>query len=674
MKRIIVAAAVACAAGGVLAGMLTVEPGGLTAEEALAKIRTARAGGDAEKWTVRVRGFNVLERTVTLTEADHDIEFAGDGRAAFSGGVRISGWTEEGEGVWSAPAPRNGSGEVAFFDQLWVGSRRAPNARLPNDGYLTVSAATQVVARTDAKGPVYAERAVVTNGALRVLAGIPADELAYAQAGIINAWSYGRRPVGGYDPATGALLTESRERLDGWKVWKPVTTLIELFNVRSAFDAPGEWFLDMKAGRVLYRPLPGEDMASAVVIAPRTGLSALFRVKADSLHRRYSRNVTWRNIRFGFTSATMSGNAPETVFHGQSAQTSDGVIELDGAHNHAFVGCTVSHTGNYAFRFNDGCLSNAVVNCRMSDLGAGGVWMGMRNAPRVPRAIVYPDSPLSTAFNLISNCTITCGGRYNPEGTGVALTHCSDTKVVHNDIHDLYYTGVSVGFVWGFVGSAAQRNEIAWNRIYDLGKHVMSDMGGVYTLSTSFGTTVHHNEIHDVWGLFYGGWALYFDQGSEGIVMRDNVCWNTTDAGFHQHYGTGCVVRNNVFAFNRSVAAVRGDVSEKHGTPCSFHFVNNIVYIDSALMTDRGASDMGGIWANNLWYDVRGIEKARFGGGRTWSDWVASGKETGGAFADPKFVDAAKFDFRLQGDSPALKLGFKPIDLSGVGPTKGGCL
>jgi len=675
MRSLAILLSAAFAAGSLCGAALDVSPDGLDVEAVLAKVRAARAAGDQSLWTIRVRGFNVLPHTIVLTDADHDLEFVGEDGATFSGGVRLDGWRDEGNGVWSAPAPRNDAGEVELFDQLWVDNRRAQNARLPNEGYFGISSVTQFVARTDAKGIVYRERAAITNAAVRALASLSADELPFAQVGVVHLWSYSRRSLVAFDPSTLTIDTESREPLNGWKTWLPRKTMFEFFNVRSAFDAPGEWFLDMKARRVLYRPLPGEDLSRSLVVAPRTGLSRLFRVKADSFRRRYSLNVSWRNLRFAFTSATPSSatidlhNRFVPIHQWQSASSSDGALELDGARCYSFVDCEVSHTGNYAFRFNDGCMSNAVVNCRLHDLGAGGIWMGLRNSRRVPRAVVLPDFPQATAFNLVSNCTITCGGRYNPEGTGIVLTHCSDTRIVHNDIHDFYYSGVSAGFVWGFVGSLAQRNEIAFNLIYDLGKHVMSDMGGVYTLSTSFGTVVHHNIIHDVWGLLYGGWALYCDQGSEGIVMRDNVCWNTTDAGFHQHFGSGCEIRNNIFAYNIKNGAVRGDVDVKFGVPCPFHFVNNIIYVDSGLFTDNKTLAIDGVWANNVWYDTRGINCARFGR-LDWNGWCSLGKESCGVFADPKFVDPNHFDFRLRPDSPALTLGFKPIDLSTVGPIK----
>ena len=670
-------------------GDLTVAPDGLSASAALEKIRAARAAGDMSAWTVRVKGFNTLSETLRFTDADHDIAFVGEAGATLSGGTRLSGWTKNPAGWWEVAAPRNAAGEPVYVEQLWVNGRRASHARLPNEGYF------HVVKPTIAKGTAaaYLEQATLTNVEAKVLAELSSADLPYTQLCLISKWTHARRILRGYDATTGRIETWSPAEWRPWQKWNERETLVWFENVRSAFDAPGEWFEDMAAGKLCYRPLPGEDMAKLEIVAPGAKLSRLVDMCGDYANGKAVRNISFRNIAFAYSEATPTtgselrqahrtdayvirpaANGPVECWQYQAAAGCDAALTFEGVRNIAFTDCTVVHTGNYALRFNSGCVSNSVVNCTLTELGAGGVWMGSRlDCPgkngEIARRILRPTRPDSTAFNLVSNCTITCAGRYNPEGTGVALTHCSDTKVVHNEIRDIYYTGVSVGLTWGFQGSVAQRNEIAWNRISDLGKSVMSDMGGVYTLGTSYGTHVHHNEIHDVWSFSYGGWALYCDEGSEGIVMEDNVCWNTTDGGFHQHYGAGCVIRNNVFAFNRELGAVRMIRDVVQGVPCTLNFVNNIVYVDHGPLAGRGVRRVGGIWANNVWWDARGKGREDLDGDK-WEGWVKSGKERGSVFADPKFVDAAKYDFALRPDSPALALGFRPIDLTGAGPVR----
>ena len=379
--------------------------------------------------------------------------------------------------------------------------------------------------------------------------------------------------------------------------------------MRTAFDAPGEWFFDVKAAKVLYRPLPGEDMAKATIVAPSAKISQLVAFRGDPDKGAYVHDVSFRNITFAHSDVTPSsgtairaehpavkfvggGLGPTESWQHQAASGSDGAVTLQGAQRISFEGCRVRNTGNYAMRFNDGCTSNRVVGCTLFDLGAGGVWMGsgvghVAKGETMKRRVIKTLAPRSTAFNLIDNCTIRQGGRFNPEGTGVAYTHVSDSKVLHCEIHDFFYTGVSVGWTWGFQGSIAQRNEIAFNKIYDLGKGIMSDMGGVYTLGTSYGTTVHDNVVHDVWSYSYGGWALYTDEGSEGIVMERNLCWNTTDGGFHQHYGAGCIIRNNVFAWNKMLGAVRMARQVVQDIPCTLNFVNNIVLVREGPLVGR---------------------------------------------------------------------------------------
>lgn len=658
----------------VASSSFTVEPNGLTLEEAVSRVRMSRASGETRVVNVRIVGENHLASPLLLTEEDHDIVFEGLNGASVSGGRTLGPWNARDDGVYEADAPRTADGQVMFVDQMWINGRRAPCARIPNDGYLKLSESEQkAVTNLPFGRETFVERTTFSDERVNALLQTNASELRFVQMGVLHKWSFARRPISSLDLVSRALVTESDDRWCWWKKWNGRETLVYFENVRGGFDAPGEWFLDVLAGKVLYRPLPGEEVESIVAIVPLPWMSNLISIHGRPGERQYVRNLTFRSISFLHSACVNRSrvNAPVPVRQGQAANGSDGVIMLEGAVGCRFENCRVAHTGNYGMRLYDGCVSNFVVGCVFEDLGAGGISLGERmddpaRKASVSRRVILPTHPLSTAFNVVSNCTVRCGGRTNPEGTGVVLGHCSDSKVVHCDIHDLYYSGISVGWSWGYVGSVAQRNEIAFNRIYDLGKGVMSDMGGVYTLGTSFGTRIHDNVIHDICSHAYGGWALYCDEGSEGIVLERNICWNSTDGGFRLHYGSGCIVRNNIFAWNRQVGAVRLSRCEFDGVPSSLDFVNNIVLVRGCPLVEKGSLSTYGVWANNVWYDVCGGESAMLNGS-DWRHWVDLGRESSGRFADPCFVDAESFDFRLKANSPALELGFKPLAQESAG-------
>lgn len=672
------------------AGELVVSPGGLSPQGALERIRAEKARGNKEAWTVHVKaGHYPLAKTLVFTPADSGtpnapVTWIGEDGAVLAGGQEIKDWQDDGNGVWSAPIPKAPDGKPAYFEQLWVNGRRAERARLPNTGYFKIDAPA-IAPDASVRGR-FVEHATVTNVEAAVLAQLPKDEMPYAQMCVVHKWSFARRILRGYDAATGTVETWSPSPWHGWQKWSARETLVHFENVRSAFDAPGEWFYDVKAGRILYRPRAGETRESLQAVAPSAKISQLVAFQGNPDAGAYVHDIVFKNLGFEYSDATPTSPAavkaehPEVDFAGggkgpteswqhQAASGSDGAMTAEGVQRLVWENCRFRHTGNYALRFNDGCTSNRVVNCVLEDLGAGGIWMGatrgyVAKGEVLKRRVIKTLAPRSTAFNVVENCVIREGGRFNPEGTGVAYTHVSDSKVLHCDIHDFFYTGVSVGWTWGFAGSVAQRNEIAFNKISDLGKSIMSDMGGVYTLGTSYGTKVHDNVIHDVWSYSYGGWALYTDEGSEGIVMERNLCWNTTDGGFHQHYGAGCIIRNNIFAWNKTLGAVRMARQVVQDIPCTLNFVNNIVVVREGPLVGRGPRGVGGIWANNVWYDYSGQPELD---GLDWKAWSECGKETGSIYADPQFENAAANDFRLKLESPALTKGFKTWDYAQAG-------
>jgi parallel beta-helix repeat protein len=163
----------------------------------------------------------------------------------------------------------------------------------------------------------------------------------------------------------------------------------------------------------------------------------------------------------------------------------------------------------------------------------------------------------------------------------------------------------------------------------------------------------------------YGGWGLYTDEGSTGIVLENNIVYRCKSAGFHQHYGKENVIRNNIFAFNRENQLMRSR-EESH---LSFFFTNNLVVFDSGHL-------LGSTWKNdrfvldgNLYWDTRlaADPSAMKFAGASLEQWRARGHDEHSVLADPKFEDAAKADFRLQPGSPAVPLGFRSIDTSQVG-------
>jgi hypothetical protein len=194
---------------------------------------------------------------------------------------------------------------------------------------------------------------------------------------------------------------------------------------------------------------------------------------------------------------------------------------------------------------------------------------------------------------------------------------------------------------------------------------MMSDLGGVYTLGVSPGTEVSYNRIHDVSSYGYGAWGLYTDEGSSFVTLTHNLVHDVESESFHQHYGEGNVVTNNILAYAGG-GQVRRTRDESH---TSFHFLNNIIYFENGapLYADSYASWTPGAYDMdyNVWWDPTAcnLEWA----GYSWEDWQALGNDTSSVVADPLFADAAALDFTLDPASPAISLGFEPWDWEAAG-------
>ena len=589
-------------------------------------IHAARIRPAGELCTIWLRGGTYeLPEPLVLEKEDSGIVIAAEKNAKpiLSGGRRINGWKEK-DGVWQAKA------ENWHFRSLFVNGHRATIARTPNTG---------------AFFRMQGERLSDKPAQFKFAAGeIKPEWVQEPDATIVafEKWTDFRRFI------RAVTTNDNVVRLSGDAASHTHESGARYFveNTADSLDAPGEWRLDRRQSLVSYRPLAGEKLASAEIIAPR--LDELLIIKGAS-------NVVLRGLTFSHTDWEMPDDG---YTDRQAAVHVPGDLRAEAAVNCAIERCEFSHLGGYAIDFGRGCQRNHVIENTIFDIAAGGIRLGVPDEKK-------PDASSANHSNIITDNEMRALGRVNAPAVGVLILQSGTNHVAHNHIHDLYYTAISVGWNWGYQETPCRENIIEFNHLHNIGQNMLSDMGAVYTLGIQHGTVVRNNLILDVNSFTYGGWGLYPDEGSTDIVFENNIVYRTKSAGFHQHYGRENIVRNNIFAFGKEYQVMRSR-EENH---TSFIFTNNIVYFDSGELLGSYWKNDRYVMENNIYFDTRSTTNITFAGG-TLEQWRARGHDTNSIIADPLFVAPKKADFRLKKDSPALQRGFKAVDPADVGPRK----
>ncbi len=498
-----------------------------------------------------------LSQTLVFDPADsgtggHDVVYraAPNEKPVLSGGRPIAGWQPDQAGRSKART------DLDDFRQLYVAGRRAVRARSGTLGADADPGRWEFL-HDPSRGGGLAGAERVGNEGYRTtavdMAGWrnPADiEFCY-----VVTWAHTRCKVQSIrregDRAVIAMLqpyfTHARTK-EGVQVDLPA--YVE--NALELLDEPGEWYFDRPAKTVYYVPRPGEDMAKVEAIAPALERLVELRGTLD----RPVEHLRFEGIAFchaGWLRPSRIGHCDVqanfiTDSHRKDSFTRPGgfvnvhneqlkspaAVVCHAARSVCFDRCTFTQLGSAGLDIEFGSQNNVVSGCHFFDISGTAVQVG-----DVLKDDHHPDDPRKIVKNnAIEDCSIhDCCLEYMG-GVGVFAGYTEGTRIAHNEICRLPYSGVSIGWGWGEQDAGgmphyqqpfwyktptpARNNRIEMNHIHHV-MRPMQDGGGVYTLGNQPGTVIRGNHIHDNPGAPGG---IYLDEGSGFIEVTGNLVYN----------------------------------------------------------------------------------------------------------------------------------------------------
>ena len=588
-------------------------PRRLPCETLAAAVAAARAEpATTARTIVLASGRYALAETLALDARDSGLTLAAAPGATpvLYGGRALTGWEPDGERYWSAPAPGTAAG-VWDFRQLYVNGEARPRARLPAQGtWQHASTFDQPWLMTSGGGfvppPSLEKRTTMVYREGQLPTGFV---LKNAEFVILHSWDESQTRASAHDPATRTL------RLDPPCGYPPGAFRIQdyyVLNLREGLIQPGQWYLDRERGRVVYWPRPGEDPPRCTIEAPvlNTVLSVVGTKEVPAV------GLTLRGL-------TVDLGGVRLAAPGWGASPFEGAIQLQHVRQCRLEGVTVRRAGGQGVKLLD-ADDTTVSRCDVAHTGANG--------------IVF----LRGARNTIINTRVQFAGEIYPSACGINAGYWTRSRLAHNEVSDCAYCGITLGN--GMKEQAPAENTVEYNHVWNVMTGI-NDGGCLYLYGIERGTVVRGNRLHGARGRTGFAMGLYLDENVEDITCEQNLIYDISRFPLHVHMGKRNVIRHNIF-----VCGPGREVSFARSSDCVCE--GNIFYAPDtgiALVNPGGAR-----FAGNLYFVGK-------------NELKPPPPEADARLADPLVEDAAKGDFRLRADSPALRAGFPVLDLTRAG-------
>ncbi len=299
-------------------------------------------------------------------------------------------------------------------------------------------------------------------------------------------------------------------------------------NAYEFLDRPGEWYLDSATGWLYYIPLPDEDLLQSVVELPVVEALIDGRGEPDRPieHLRFEGLVftyaTWLGPsgpdgyaadQSGFH-LVGDGHLPNVIGHDENVVRTPGNLRFRFARNVEFHGNEFLHLGGVGLDFGTGSQFNVIADNRFEDISSAGIQLG-----GVDREDHHPDRPEQvTRDNLVTNNLVHRVGREYFDAAGIYIGFTTRSTVSHNDIVDVPWSGIAIGWGWGLLDQGS---------FPGLPNAMPGEWGRYDTPSTSRGNRILSNRIKGFLNELWDGGAIY-TQGAQGTSLLDGelIAWN----------------------------------------------------------------------------------------------------------------------------------------------------
>ncbi|MEJ6981400.1 L-rhamnose mutarotase [Pedobacter sp. P351] len=342
-----------------------------------------------------------------------------------------------------------------------------------------------------------------------------------------------------------------------------------LSNAIEFLNEPGEWYLDKQQRKIYYWPKSNENLNTASVTVPY--LETL--VKMQGTIDNPVSYVSFRGISFQHSSwlrPSSEGHVPHQsgmymldAYKLKIPGTPDkagmenqawvgrpaAAVEVSFASNTVFEACRFEHLASTGLDYKRGTRNDQIKGNLFKDIGGTGIHVGVYSDESHEVHVPYnPSDERDVCTNvLVRNNLVTDVTNEDWGAIGISAGYVKGINIEHNDVSEVSYTGISMGWGWSKTVNTMRNNRIVANKIQRYGKH-MYDVSSIYTLSAQPSSLIAENYIDSIYIAPYAHdpnhwFYLYTDEGSSFFTVKNN--WTPSDKYLQNANGPGNLWQNN---------------------------------------------------------------------------------------------------------------------------------